>query len=108
MARGGARPGAGRPKGSVSKLSQEVAAEAVKAGITPLDYMLAVMRDKNASQARRDEMAKAVAPYVHPRLSSVESKNEHVHRYVARVPTKQATVDAWQQEHSPEKERTLQ
>lgn len=38
----------------------------------PLDYMLRVMRDPSAPAKRRDEMAKAVAPYVHAKLSSVE------------------------------------
>ncbi|MDE1995167.1 MAG: hypothetical protein KGI75_21875 [Rhizobiaceae bacterium] len=32
---------------------------------TPLDYMLNVMRDDEADQKRRDEMAKIAAPYVH-------------------------------------------
>ena len=30
------------------------------------------MRDPNADQARRDECAKAAAPYVHPRLAAIE------------------------------------
>jgi hypothetical protein len=38
-------------------------------GITPLEYMLAIMRDPTAETARRDEMAKAAAPYVHPRMA---------------------------------------
>jgi hypothetical protein len=33
----------------------------------PLEYMLRVMRDPAASHARRDDMAKAAAPYLHPR-----------------------------------------
>lgn len=49
-------------------------AKAEQGGQMPLDYMLEVMRDTQASTARRDEMAKAAAPYVHPRLSSVEIK----------------------------------
>jgi hypothetical protein len=43
-------------------------------GEAPLDYMLQIMRDKNAPAARRDEMAKAAAPYVHPRLAAVTQK----------------------------------
>lgn len=38
-----------------------------------------------------------------PDLSQVESKNEHVHRYVARVPEKALTTQIWQQHHTPEK-----
>jgi hypothetical protein len=36
--------------------------------------MLAVMRDLNEPPERRDEMAKAAAPYMHPRLASVEQQ----------------------------------
>ena len=43
---------------------------------TPLEYMLRIMRDEAAESKRRDEMAKAAAPYLHPRLSSVEHTGE--------------------------------
>jgi hypothetical protein len=36
---------------------------------TPLDYMLKVMRDDEADQKRRDEMAKIAASYVHQKPS---------------------------------------
>jgi hypothetical protein len=36
-------------------------------GMLPLDYMLAVIRDQNATQLRRDKMAIAAAPYCHAR-----------------------------------------
>lgn len=39
---------------------------------------------------------------VMPDLSSAEIKSETVHRYVARVPEKAQTPEAWQQQHSPE------
>ena len=41
------------------------------------DYMLRVMRDEKADDARRDAMAKAVAPYCHPHLASVATTNEN-------------------------------
>jgi len=45
--------------------------------ITPLDYMLAVIRDPTAAQTRRDRMAIAAAPYCHPRVSdTVVGKKE--------------------------------
>jgi hypothetical protein len=69
---GGARPGAGRPKGSANKKTQEIVAKALEQGITPLEYMLGVMRDVAADTERRDDMAKACAPYLHPRLQAVE------------------------------------
>jgi hypothetical protein len=40
----------------------------------PLDYMLTVMRDPKADGKRRDAMAIAAAPYLHPKLSSTEPK----------------------------------
>lgn len=43
-------------------------------GITPLEYMLKILRDETADPLRRDDMAKAAAPYVHPRLSSIEAQ----------------------------------
>ena len=45
-------------------------------GETPLEYMLRIMRDEAAESTRRDDMAKAAAPYLHPRLSSVEHTGE--------------------------------
>lgn len=72
MARGGKRSGAGRKKGTVNKRSQEVAAAVVATGELPLAYMLNVMRDVSADMSRRDEMARAAAPYIHPRLASID------------------------------------
>jgi hypothetical protein len=68
---GGKRPGAGRPKGSINKVSLNQMEKAAKAGYLPLDYMLKVMRNERESKGRRDAMAIAAAPYLHPKLSSV-------------------------------------
>ena len=70
--RGGARPGAGRKRGSPNKATQARQAAVAASGLTPLDYMLKVMRDPKADTARRDSMATASAPYVHPRLQAVQ------------------------------------
>lgn len=72
--RGGRRPGAGRKKGSVAKhrkLAAEATLKAVGNEMTPLEYLLGVMRN-DPDEARRLDAAKAAAPYVHPRLSSIE------------------------------------
>lgn len=61
----------GRRKGSRNKATARRESEIARSGITPLDYMLKVMRDAKADAGRRDEMAKAAAPYVHPKLQSV-------------------------------------
>jgi hypothetical protein len=77
MPHGGKRAGAGRPRGSLNRLSAEVRTVAVMAAAAsgdelPLQYMLRIMNDPNADPQRRDYMAKAAAAYVHPRLNSTE------------------------------------
>lgn len=70
--RGGARPGAGRKPGSANKKSQEIAAKLMAEGLTPLEYMLRVMRDEKEDAARRMDAAKSAAPYMHPKLAPLE------------------------------------
>ena len=65
----------GRQNGVANKRTREIADAAIKEGLTPLEYMLAVLRDENADPERRDEMAKAAAPYIHPRLASIEASH---------------------------------
>lgn len=67
MARGGYRPGAGRPsKAAEAPAEPKTIKKAAKAaGLSPLDYMLSVMNDTAADDARRDKMAIAAAPFVH-------------------------------------------
>ena len=72
MPRGGARPGAGRRPGTPNRATAEREALVREGGETPLDHMLAVMRNADKDPARRLEAAKAAAPYVHPKLSAVE------------------------------------
>ena len=64
----------GRQKGTPNKITVQREAEIAASGLTPLEYMLKVLRDENEGTARRDEMAKAAAPYCHPRLSTVDAK----------------------------------
>ena len=67
---GGKRYGAGRKKGSRNKRTLETLIAVEQGGITPLEYMLEVMRDEALdSQARLSAACKA-APYIHPKLSS--------------------------------------
>ena len=57
--------------------------EAIDAsGLTPLDYMLTVMRDSRAKPERRDNMAKAAAAYVHPQFAPITAD---VTRLVGRL-----------------------
>lgn len=74
MARGGARPGAGKKKGTLgpkAKATQEAIAAAKAKGELPLEYMLRTMRESQDPE-RRDRMAVAAAPYIHPKLANIE------------------------------------
>ena len=71
MARG--RKTGGRQKGTRNRATEEARAAAAAAGVLPLEYMLSVMRDSAADCKRRDAMAMAAAPYLHPRLTAIES-----------------------------------
>ncbi len=42
----------------------------------PIDFMLSVLRDPNASLADRKWAAEKAAPYLHPRLQTVELGGE--------------------------------
>jgi hypothetical protein len=45
-------------------------------GISPLEYMLGLLRNATLPTEDRFEAAKAAAPYVHARLSAVEAKHD--------------------------------
>lgn len=81
MPRGGARPGAGRPKGRESAATtrkRQVAAKALADGVTPLEVMLEAMRTlyQGGDLIAAAGVAKDAAPYVHPKLSQIEQKSE--------------------------------
>jgi hypothetical protein len=77
-----ARPGSGRKKGSPNKRTAETQRAVEESGVTPLEFMLDIMRTempditdpkvKLEAIAMRFEAAKAAAPYVHAKLASVE------------------------------------
>lgn len=75
MARGGNRPGAGRRRGSPNKATAARQLSVAASGLAPLDYLLSVMRDDTVPRDERVEAAKAAAPYVHPRLATVDHKS---------------------------------
>ena len=72
MAHGGKRPGAGRPKGARNIRSEETAKQIEESGLTPLEFLMGIVRDNDASLKERIECARAAAPFVHARLSSVD------------------------------------
>lgn len=76
MSHGGKRDGAGRKAGSITRRTREIAEGALAGGITPLDYMLSLLRDEEQDVGVRFEAAKSAAPYIHPRLSTVDATVE--------------------------------
>jgi hypothetical protein len=66
----------GRKKGSRNKRPRELIERIEASGLVPLEYMLSVMRDENQPQEVRMEMAKAAAPFVHPRLAAVKVQGD--------------------------------
>lgn len=72
MARGGKREGAGRPAGAATVKTREAADRAAADGITPLEYMLKILRDDKADPKDRMWAAQTAAPFIHPRLNAVD------------------------------------
>ena len=59
-------------------LPQDIATAAEMQGISPLAYMLAVMRNPRASQRRRDRMAVVAARYIHARPADSGGKKHEL------------------------------
>jgi len=72
MSHGGSRPGSGRKPGTSTKLNQDARQQALAGGVSPLDYMLSLLRDEKLGQDVRFDAAKSAAPYLHARLAAVE------------------------------------
>jgi len=103
MARGGFRPGAGRPPGAKS-IKQTTPLPINARGIsvpkslritepprlhpdwqTPLEYMLTVMNDEGADPARRDRLAIAAAPFLHGRPADARPGKKVMAEQAART-----------------------
>ena len=82
--KGGYRVGAGRPKGSRNKARNETPADIQSAAayenMTPLEYMLKVMRDPREDADRRDRMAIAACPFCHARKGESNGKADKASR----------------------------
>lgn len=72
MPRGGKREGAGRKAGVRNRATEKQRAAIEGSGLTPLDYMLSVLRNTDADPKDRMWAAEKAAPYVHPKLATVE------------------------------------
>lgn len=77
MGSGGARVGAGRPKGS-KKLPRYIRAEKLVGNqenpVTPIDLLMATINDGSLDLQTRIRAAIAAAPFVHERRSALGKK----------------------------------
>jgi len=76
----GRKPGSpktgGRQKGAQNKAPIARARAIEASGLTPLEFMIEMMRRSDLPEDFRLDAAKAAAPYVHPKLTSVELKGD--------------------------------
>ena len=98
---GGARKNAGKPKGASTRRTEESMALAAAKGVDPVEMLLDLTKwaydefqakkTKETADAVRD-YAKECAPYVRPKLSSVEASGadggpiEHIFRWQSDPP----------------------
>jgi len=104
--RGGKRPGAGRPLGSKNQRTQEIARAAAASGITPIEVMLGAMRelwDLGTPEAKREaaEIAKDAAPYVHPRLASIDQTIKEDRPFAVLV-EQCSNAEEWEANYRPQ------
>jgi hypothetical protein len=103
VARGGARPGAGRPR-KLKVLAAEGAVALQNTDELPLQYMLRIMRDPSVDDARRDKMAALAAPFCHPRIAD----NRFGKRDAALEEAQRATEGTeWAEDLVPAEQRTV-
>jgi hypothetical protein len=72
---GGKREGAGRKRGGITKKTTEIAQRYIESGnLTPLEVMLTAMQKciEKDDWMSAHTCAKDAAPFVHPRLATVE------------------------------------
>lgn len=130
--RGGVRKNAGRKEGAATKKTREIADREAQSGLTPLEVMLNTMRiyvdeavayrnvrtetgeiDVQSNLAalqlleKASEVAAKAAPYMHPRLASVEHSakdpNAQQTSGVLVVPA-MLSVDEWVKKNAQEEQ----
>lgn len=88
----------GRKKGSTNRFTKASVKKIQEMGRQlPLEYMLKVMNNPRADPHRRDDMARAAAPYCHNRLASITLKGDPTQpvTLVTATMTMQEAADAY-------------
>jgi hypothetical protein len=68
--------------------------------------MLRVMRDTKADTHSRDDMAKAAAPYIHPRLASLEQSVE-TETVQCIISDRQMSAEEWELRYCTPREKQI-
>jgi hypothetical protein len=71
--RGGRKPGATNVR---TRIAKDIADGVLSSGESPLEFLVKTYRDETQDMAVRIDAAKAAAPYVHPKLATVEHKGD--------------------------------
>lgn len=96
MARGGARPGAGRPKGSRKSKSKVAIAERVltkgktetKTFADALEFAMATINDPAAELDGKIRLAIAAMPFQHPKIADVKATKKDAQNQAAKAASK--------------------
>lgn len=83
----------GRKKGSVNKVTQIAREKIIASGLTPLEYMLGILRNSSSTKEERFAAAKEAAPYVHAKLSSIEGNLNVTHTHEDAIAELEAAVE---------------
>jgi hypothetical protein len=74
----------GRKKGSLNKKTLLRSQTAENQGLSPLEFLLSVVRDQTEDVAVRLDAAKCAAPYLHPRLQTTTVPSSPIQITIAR------------------------
>ena len=72
MTTGGARPGAGRPKGAISKRTQEIQERLEMLQCDPIEGMAMIANDTSLDHGLRLQAMKELAQYIAPKRKAVD------------------------------------
>jgi len=102
MAKGGKRPGAGRPKGSLNQKTLAVRKGVEDSGLSPIEFLTQLYRDETQDMALRKDAAAKVAPYLYPRLSSQEISADMTNRPAGEKSNEELIADLLTSGSDPE------
>lgn len=97
----------GRQKGTPNRATSDIRRAIAESGEMPVEYMVRVMRDENADPSRRDNMARAAASYLHPRLPTADNNSEINHNWVVRLPEVIEDMAEWEKKAQAENIRPV-